>query len=185
MPQPSESLFYNMPGLTPAQDQGIQVDVPRLRALKDRVGHPALLASWEVYSVPCAPRGWRHVSCGPDGAIAEVRLPDMGLTGQLESLTLSFGKLRALDLSRNTLFGMMPHFSGSLRELNLSDNAFSGPLRDDMAYLQQLEVLDLSGNNFQVRVLGGAWQCKQQVCLVCASHAPNLCFIRLRNQSGG
>lgn len=109
----------------------------------------------------------------------------MGLTGQLESLTLSFGKLRALDLSRNTLFGMMPHFSGSLRELNLSDNAFSGPLRDDMAYLQQLEVLDLSGNNFQVRVLGGAWQRKQQACLVCASHAPNLCSIRLRNQSGG
>jgi hypothetical protein len=106
--------------------------------------------------MPCGSPGWQWVSCSPEGYVAELRWPDMGLAG---SLPQEFGQLRSLkvlDLSRNKLSGTIPGAFGAggtlwgLRELDLSRNMLTGALPAGMRGLTELQKLDLSFNTFVV-----------------------------------
>ncbi|VFQ75733.1 unnamed protein product [Cuscuta campestris] len=76
---------------------------------------------------------WVGVTCSPDRSrVVELRLPDFGLRGTISGNT-TIGRLDALetlDLSNNSLFGVIPpdlNFQ-RLKHLNLSGNRFSGPI---------------------------------------------------------
>jgi Leucine-rich repeat (LRR) protein len=145
------------PAPSPFQQPNNTFDRDNLRAIKAALGHPAFLSSWDgPYSMPCGSPGWHWLSCSPEGYVAEIRWPGMGLSG---SMPHEFGLLRSLvtlDLSRNKLAGTIPGAFGTegglswLRELDLSRNMLTGPLPAGFRALGELQTLDLSYNTFTV-----------------------------------
>ncbi|PKA51608.1 putative inactive receptor kinase [Apostasia shenzhenica] len=96
---------------------------------------------------------WVGVTCNSNRtAVLELRLPGVGLIGQIPPGTISrLSSLRVLSLHANRLFGPVPgDFSNLtlLRSLYLQDNLLSGGFPPAIHSLTRLARLDLSGNNF-------------------------------------
>ena len=121
---------------------------------------------------------WAGIKCDGSGAVTEIFLPGLYLTGSIpykmglvsslksvnlnsNSLTGSFPMLGSLskgspnleylDISQNSFNGMIPSFAGtftSLQYLSLSDNSFSGYLPSSLCRLHHLTSLYFDNNNF-------------------------------------
>ncbi|KAG8068317.1 hypothetical protein GUJ93_ZPchr0005g16085 [Zizania palustris] len=156
-------------------------DVLALVVFKSGVSDPTgRLAPWsEDVDRACA---WPSISCDArTGRVDALELPAAELSGRLPrsallrldallSLALPGNNLsgtipdalpprvRALDLSANSLSGYLPAVlasCGSLVSLNLSRNRLSGPVPDGIWSLPSLRSLDLSGNELSGSVPGG------------------------------
>ncbi|XP_052196898.1 probable inactive receptor kinase At5g10020 [Diospyros lotus] len=67
----------------------------------------------------------------------------------------SYPLMQSLDLSNNSLTGMLPPDIGSLgrlKLLNLAKNGLQGPIPDELSKLTGLEYLDLSRNSFSGKI---------------------------------
>lgn len=133
------------------------------------------LRLWNISASPCS---WNGVTC-TQNRVTELRLPGMGLVGQLPigignltqliTLSLRFNALsgpippdfadlallRNLYLQKNSLTGEIPGFlydMQSLVRLNLADNNFSGEISDRINNLTRLGTLLLESNNFSGRI---------------------------------
>lgn len=116
----------------------------------NRVPHGRRL-NWNANSSVC--NNWVGVSCnGNQDRILAVRLPGVGLYGQIPSGTLGkLTELRVLSLRSNRLNGSLPPDFANLKNLSylyLQDNMFSGPLPPLLSSLVSLTVLDFSFNGF-------------------------------------
>ncbi|KAG5245259.1 inactive receptor kinase [Salix suchowensis] len=82
-------------------------------------------------------------------------IPAQG-SGAGELLVLhSYPMMESLDLSQNSLSGLLPSGIGNfanLKSLNLSGNDLSGKLPIELSKLTFLQYLDLSANNFQGKI---------------------------------
>ncbi|KAJ6737127.1 hypothetical protein OIU85_019216 [Salix viminalis] len=82
-------------------------------------------------------------------------IPAQG-SGAGELLVLpSYPSMESLDLSQNSLSGLLPSGIGNfanLKSLNLSGNDLSGKLPIELSKLTFLQYLDLSANNFQGKI---------------------------------
>ncbi|KAB5556559.1 hypothetical protein DKX38_007468 [Salix brachista] len=82
-------------------------------------------------------------------------IPAQG-SGAGELLVLpSYPLMESLDLSQNSLSGLLPSGIGNfanLKSLNLSGNELSGKLPIELSKLTFLQYLDLSANNFQGKI---------------------------------
>ncbi|XP_040382680.1 probable leucine-rich repeat receptor-like protein kinase At1g35710 [Oryza brachyantha] len=118
----------------------------------------APLPSWSPASSSSACSSWRGVTCDAAGHVAELSLPDAGLSGTLGALDLAaFPALARLDLRHNSITtgaasvaATTTTTTSNLTYLDLSDNAFSSlvlhALPSPPATLQQLSYLNLSSN---------------------------------------
>ncbi|KAK4430428.1 putative inactive receptor kinase [Sesamum alatum] len=136
--------------LLPSAAPDIASDRAALLALRSAVGGRVLL--WNLSSpTPCS---WTGVTCSPgSSSVVELRLPGMGLSGQLPPNTISnLTSLQTLSLRYNALSGPLPAdlFSSltSLRNLYLQHNFFSGQIPDSLFSLASLVRLNLAHNNF-------------------------------------
>ncbi|KAI3462173.1 hypothetical protein Pfo_018836 [Paulownia fortunei] len=136
--------------LLPSAAPDIASDRAALLALRSAVGGRVLL--WNLSSpTPCS---WTGVSCSPGhSSIVELRLPGMGLSGQLPPNTISnLTNLQTLSLRYNSLSGPLPAdlFSSltSLRNLYLQHNFFSGQIPDSLFSFTSLVRVNLADNNF-------------------------------------
>ncbi|KAH0907748.1 hypothetical protein HID58_039575, partial [Brassica napus] len=109
---------------------------------------PSPLSSWNLSSPsPCT---WLGVTCR-FGKVNSLSLPSLSLKGNLPpSLFSSLPFLTALDLSDNSLSGLIPPQLGHLKHLqtlSLSGNSLTGPLPSRLVgILPRLLYLDLSNN---------------------------------------
>lgn len=96
----------------------------------------------------CNVCSWHGVTCGMGKRVAEIRLPNNGLSGSLPS-SLSALSLFVLELADNKLSGSVPTPVGKLTNLqllSLSNNQLSGAIPAQLANMGQLETLYLNNN---------------------------------------
>ncbi|CAL5371587.1 unnamed protein product [Camellia sinensis] len=134
--------------LFPTAKPDLASDRAALLALRSAVGGRSLL--WNLSEAnPCF---WPGVSCDNSSSVTQLRLPAMGLSGQLPPNSISnLTHLHTLSLRFNSLSGPLPSdFSSlsSLRNLYLQDNLFSGPIPDFLFSLPYLVRLNLASNHF-------------------------------------
>ncbi|OAY60518.1 hypothetical protein MANES_01G118900v8 [Manihot esculenta] len=126
-------------------DSDLASDRIALEALRKAVGGRSLL--WNLSNSPCS---WVGVFCERDRVVG-LRLPAMGLSGQLPIALGNLTQLQTLSLRFNALSGPIPADIGSLaslRNLYLQENFFSGEISGFLFNLQNLVRLDLAHNNF-------------------------------------
>lgn len=151
----------------------LESDRAALVSLRNAVG--GRLRLWNISASPCL---WNGVTCTQD-RVTVLRLPGMGLVGQLPvgignltrliTLSLRFNALsgpippdfadlallRNLYMQKNSLTGEIPGFlydMQSLVRLNLADNNFSGEISDRINNLTRLGTLLLENNDFSGRI---------------------------------
>ncbi|GMI77023.1 receptor-like kinase 1 [Hibiscus trionum] len=126
-------------------DSDLASDRAAMVALRAAVRGRLLL--WNLSSSPCT---WTGVNCSSN-RVVELRLPGMGLSGQLPIGIGNLTQLQTLSLRFNALSGSIPpDFSKltSLRNLYLQGNRFSGEIPAVLFSLQNLIRLNLATNNF-------------------------------------
>ncbi|CAH8360150.1 unnamed protein product [Eruca vesicaria subsp. sativa] len=112
---------------------------------------PTRSLNWNETTSVC--NTWTGVTCNHDGSrITAVRLPGVGLNGQIPPNTLSrLSSLTVLSLRSNRISGPFPVDFVELKELAflyLQDNDFSGPLPEDFSVWKNLTSVNLSNNEF-------------------------------------
>ncbi|XVE56877.1 hypothetical protein DITRI_Ditri04bG0045600 [Diplodiscus trichospermus] len=99
-------------------------------------------------SIPCQ---WHGISCSSDGQrVIGIDLSDSSISGEMFNNFSALTELRQLDLSTNTIGGVIPddlNRCRSLVYLNLSHNILEGELH--LTGLNSLEKLDLSVNRIE------------------------------------
>ncbi|KAE8675760.1 putative inactive receptor kinase [Hibiscus syriacus] len=126
-------------------DSDLTSDRAAMVALRAAVRGRLLL--WNISSSPCS---WTGVNCSSN-RVVELRLPGMGLSGQLPTGIGNLTQLQTFSLRFNALSGSIPpDFSKltSLRNLYLQGNRFSGEIPAVLFSLQNLIRLNLAANNF-------------------------------------
>ncbi|KAL7246662.1 hypothetical protein ACSBR2_001712 [Camellia fascicularis] len=113
--------------------------------LEDPLNH---LDSWKDSESPCHFSG---VSCHPNtGRVTEISLTNKSLSGVISPSISVLQSLTSLVLPINLISGILPselNNCRNLKVLNLTLNKMNGSL-PDLSSLANLEILDLSGNNF-------------------------------------
>ncbi|KAL4366831.1 hypothetical protein GQ457_05G005580 [Hibiscus cannabinus] len=138
-------LFLWMVFLVSVSSDDLASDRAALVALRSAVRGRSLL--WNLSNSPCT---WTGVNCSQN-RVVELRLPGMGLSGQLPVAIGNLTQLQTLSLRFNALSGPIPSdFAklSSLRNLYLQGNGFSGEIPDFLFGLQSLIRLNLANNNF-------------------------------------
>ncbi|RID78571.1 hypothetical protein BRARA_A01383 [Brassica rapa] len=112
---------------------------------------PTRSLNWNETTSVC--NAWTGVTCNKDGSrITAVRLPGVGLNGQIPPNTLSrLSSLTVLSLRSNRISGLFPGDFAELKDLAflyLQDNDFSGPLPEDFSVWKNLTSVNLSNNDF-------------------------------------
>ncbi|MCL7028578.1 hypothetical protein MKW94_011072 [Papaver nudicaule] len=107
--------------------------------------------NWKKNSTVC--NNWTGVNCSSDKSrIISLRLPGIGLNGQIPPNTLSrLTALQILSLRSNGLTGSFPSDFTNLKNLSLlylQFNKFSGSLPNDFSIWKNLTIINLSHNGF-------------------------------------
>ncbi|XAR73553.1 Non-specific serine/threonine protein kinase [Bertholletia excelsa] len=133
--------------LIPVGHPDLAADRAALLALRASVGGRSLLWNTSQTS-PCS---WVGIRCWSD-RVVELRLPGMGLTGQVPANTIgNLTRLHTLSLRFNALSGPLPPDLVAvidLRNLYLQGNLFSGQIPEFLFSLHNLVRLNLASNNF-------------------------------------
>ncbi|XP_050208568.1 receptor-like protein kinase HSL1 [Mercurialis annua] len=119
-----------------------------LLSIKQQLGNPPSLQSWNSSSPPCT---WPEINCTDDGTVTGLLLRDKNITVPIPSTICDLKNLSYLDLAYNYIPGQFPKFlysCSNLESLDLSQNYFVGPVPDDIDNLSNLKYIDLGANNF-------------------------------------
>ncbi|KAL1208847.1 putative inactive receptor kinase [Cardamine amara subsp. amara] len=114
-----------------------------------------ILTSWDAKALTSdkCPRNWYGVSCN-SGDVTSIDLNGLGLFGNFSfPVIVGLRMLQNLSISNNQFAGTLSNIGSfkSLKYLDVSGNIFRGSLPSGIENLRNLEVLNLSGNNY----LGG------------------------------
>ncbi|XP_050117052.1 receptor-like protein 4 [Malus sylvestris] len=144
--------------LVPADVATVPEQVVAMRALKESLRVPGRMG-WN--GDPCAPSNWvawEGVSCqqnknGTALVISGIDLGSQGLKGFISDQISLLSNLVSLNLSSNSLEGVLPSGLGqkTLRRLDLSNNQFTGPIPQSLATLN-LHLVLLNNNLLEGQV---------------------------------
>ncbi|XP_057845332.2 putative leucine-rich repeat receptor-like serine/threonine-protein kinase At2g24130 [Cryptomeria japonica] len=82
--------------------------------------------------------------------VSSINLESSGLVGRISPLLGNLSSLEVLDLSNNSLHGVIPELGqklSNLQKLRLWGNQLSGPIPTSLGNCSKLEILDLSLNH--------------------------------------
>ena len=109
------------------------------------------IQKWQLDVEPVTARNLPGISVS-DGKVTAVNLSNNGLEGSFPSLLLTLPVIESIDLSSNSLSGVVAftETSNTLKSLNVSGNQLSGNVGVIAQQLPALEALDVSYNRFAV-----------------------------------
>ncbi|GLT48181.1 hypothetical protein SLA2020_218220 [Shorea laevis] len=144
---PLLSLFFLIFIPSNVSSQSIETERTILLKLKQQLGNPQAIQSWNASFSPCS---WTGINC-TQGSVTAVSLPNMDIKVKIPPTLCDLKNLNVLDLASNYIPGEFPKLlynCSKLQYLDLSMNCFVGPIPDDIERLSTLLYLDVSANNF-------------------------------------
>ncbi|KAL5219383.1 hypothetical protein ABZP36_020067 [Zizania latifolia] len=123
-------------------------DVTVLNTLFTSLNSPGQLKGWQASGGDPCGQSWQGITCS-GSSVTAIKLPSLGLSGNLAYNMNSMASLVEMDLSFNSLAGDLPQgFTSlsSLKKLYLQNNQFTGYI-NVLAYLP-LDELNVANNRF-------------------------------------
>ncbi|GKV10009.1 hypothetical protein SLEP1_g21434 [Rubroshorea leprosula] len=145
--QPLLSLFFLIFIPSNVSSQSIETERTILLKLKQQLGNPLAIQSWNASSSPCS---WTGINC-TQGSVTAISLRNMDIRVKIPPTICDLKSLNVLDLAYNYIPGEFPKLlynCSKLQYLDLSMNYFVDPIPDDIERLSTLLYLDVSANNF-------------------------------------
>ncbi|XP_059592105.1 receptor-like protein kinase HSL1 [Vitis vinifera] len=126
--------------------QNLDAERSILLDVKQQLGNPPSLQSWNSSSSPC---DWSEITC-IDNIVTEISLSYKTITKKIPARICDLKNLIVLDVSYNYIPGEFPDIlnCSKLEYLLLLQNSFVGPIPADIDRLSRLRYLDLTANNF-------------------------------------
>ena len=127
------------------RDRQVLVELRNILFKENKI-HRGEYARWNISDI--SPCNWAGITCY-NGRVSEINLRESDISGGFFEGFPNLTELSSIDLSKNTIHGVIPgslNQCRGLRYLNLSHNIISGQL--NLSGLHQLEVLDLTLNRF-------------------------------------
>ncbi|CAD6205003.1 unnamed protein product [Miscanthus lutarioriparius] len=124
-------------------------DVTALNTLFTSMNSPGQLQGWKVSGGdPCA-ESWQGITCS-GSSVTAIKLPNLGLSGNLVYSMNTMDSLVELDMSHNNLGGgqQIPYNlpNKKLERLNLAGNQFSGAVPYSISTMPKLKYLNFNHN---------------------------------------
>uniref|UniRef100_A0A0D9VUZ5 Protein kinase domain-containing protein n=1 Tax=Leersia perrieri TaxID=77586 RepID=A0A0D9VUZ5_9ORYZ len=122
-------------------------DVTALNAFYTTLNSPSQLTNWVVQNGDPCGQSWLGITCSGSRVIT-IKLPGMGLNGNLGYNMNILTALVELDVSNNNLGGSdIPYnLPPNLERLNLEKNSFTGTLPYSISQMATLKYLNLGHN---------------------------------------
>ncbi|XP_034683234.1 receptor-like protein kinase HSL1 [Vitis riparia] len=126
--------------------QNLDAERSILLDVKQQLGNPPSLQSWNSSSSPC---DWPEITC-TDNTVTNVSLRNRIIIKKIPARICDLKNLIVLDVSYNYIPGEFPDIlnCSKLEYLLLMENSFVGPIPADIDRLSRLRYLDLTANNF-------------------------------------
>ncbi|KAF0892793.1 hypothetical protein E2562_017753 [Oryza meyeriana var. granulata] len=127
-------------------------DVTVLNALFTSLNSPGQLQGWQVNGGDPCGASWQGITCS-GSSVTAIKLPSLGLSGNLAYNMNTMESLVELDMSQNNLGGgqniqyNLPN--KKLERLNLAGNQFAGNVPYSISTMPKLKYLNLNHNQLQ------------------------------------
>ncbi|CAL4916454.1 unnamed protein product [Urochloa decumbens] len=124
-------------------------DVTALNTLFTSLNSPGQLQGWKASSGDPCSESWQGITCS-GSSVTAIKLPGLGLSGNLGYNMNTMDSLVELDMSQNSLGGgqqiqyNLPN--KKLERLNLAGNQFSGAVPYSISTMPKLQYLNLNHN---------------------------------------
>ncbi|KAE9615321.1 hypothetical protein Lal_00048405 [Lupinus albus] len=123
-------------------------DVTSLKVMFQSMNSPSQLNWPQNGNDPCG-QSWKGITCSGN-RVTEIKLPGLGLSGNLGYQLQSLTSVTTLDLSNNKLGGAIPYqLPPNLTRLNLANNNFNGAVPYSLTGMSSLTDLNLGHNQLQ------------------------------------
>ncbi|CAN6324093.1 unnamed protein product [Urochloa humidicola] len=124
-------------------------DVTALNTLFTSLNSPGQLQGWKASGGDPCSESWQGITCS-GSSVTAIKLPGLGLSGNLAYNMNTMDSLVELDMSQNSLGGgqqiqyNLPN--QKLERLNLAGNQFSGAVPYSISTMPKLQYLNLNHN---------------------------------------
>lgn len=124
-------------------------DVTALNTLFTSMNSPGQLQGWKVSGGDPCGESWQGITCS-GSSVTAIKLPNLGLSGNLAYNMNTMDSLVELDMSHNNLGGgqQIPYNlpNKKLERLNLAENQFSGSVPYSISTMPNIKYLNLNHN---------------------------------------
>ncbi|KAL6867239.1 hypothetical protein ACP4OV_015263 [Aristida adscensionis] len=130
----------------------VPIAVTVLNTLFTSLNSPGQLNGWQANGGDPCGQSWKGITCS-GSSVTEIKLPGLGLSGNLAYNMNNLGSLVEIDMSQNNLGGgsqiqyNLP--TTKLERLNLAGNQFGGNLPYSIFSMSNLKYLNLNHNQLQ------------------------------------
>ncbi|EMS47769.1 Protein STRUBBELIG-RECEPTOR FAMILY 6 [Triticum urartu] len=127
-------------------------DLTALNTLFTSLNSPGQLKGWQVNGGDPCGESWQGITCS-GSSVTAIKLPSLGLSGNLGYNMNTMSSLVEIDMSQNSLGGgqaiqyNLP--TAKLERLNLAGNQFGGNLPYSIFSMNNLKYLNLNHNQLQ------------------------------------
>ncbi|KAI9185569.1 hypothetical protein LWI28_008459 [Acer negundo] len=140
-------LLISLPFQVISQNHPTAGEWTVLLKLKQQLGNPPSLQSWNSKSSPC---NWPEIFC-TGNSVTEIFLRNKAITQKIPATICDLKNLTTLDLAGNFIPGEFPrelYNCTKLQVLDLSSNYFVGLIPDCIDRILGLRFIDLGSNSF-------------------------------------
>ncbi|KAG6428792.1 hypothetical protein SASPL_106829 [Salvia splendens] len=127
-------------------------DVSNLNLLFTSLNSAQQLTNWKQSGGDPCGENWKGVTCS-NSKVSEIKIPGLGLSGNMGYQLDKFTSLTVFDISNNNLGNQLPYqLPPNLQRLNLANCGFSGLLPYSISLMSPLKYLNVSRNQFSGQV---------------------------------
>ncbi|XP_057770277.1 protein STRUBBELIG-RECEPTOR FAMILY 6-like [Salvia miltiorrhiza] len=127
-------------------------DASNLNLLFTSLNSAQQLTNWKSSGGDPCGENWKGITCS-GSKVTEIKIPGLGLSGNMGYQLDKFTSLTVFDISSNNLGNQLPYqLPPNLQRLNLANCGFNGQLPYSISLMSSLKYLNVSHNQFQGQV---------------------------------